>query len=88
MNKISGLSRDELVSLIYNTWKDTDVEEVAAECATCGKTPNAKYFYICDKCRLASIDHECHTCGIEARQCYYSSQNLQTFPCEHWSAPK
>ena len=88
MKAISELSKTELINLIYNTWKDTDVDEFSAECATCGTNPNAKYCYICDICDSALTDHECHTCAIEAVQCNIASQGEPIFPCSHWRAPK
>lgn len=50
MKKLKDLSKTELLSFIYNHMKDINIHDDLAECASCGTTAEAPYYYICDKC--------------------------------------
>lgn len=50
MRRLRDLSREELLSYIYNTYKDTDISTELAECAACGSNKDARYFFVCDHC--------------------------------------
>ena len=55
MKAIRDLSKDELISIIYNNCKDYSGNDIntfdeLAQCAQCGTVKNAKYSYICDEC--------------------------------------
>lgn len=49
MKAMNDLSKNELISLLYNNF-DVDTNEEVCECAACGQEPNAKFGYICDRC--------------------------------------
>ncbi len=49
MKNFQNLTKDELISLLYNNFNFSVIEE-NLECAGCGLTPDAKYYYICDRC--------------------------------------
>lgn len=55
MKALDDLSREELVNVLYNSF-GADVYAKTAECASCGDSKDAKYYYICDNCekRLAN----------------------------------
>ena len=48
MKKIKDLTKEELLSLIYTSLDVNDEEYI--ECACCGDTSKAKYYYICEYC--------------------------------------
>ena len=54
MRAIKELSKDELISLIYNIHdypeNGYNVSDPLAECASCGNTGKAEYYFICDRC--------------------------------------
>jgi hypothetical protein len=51
---IKDLTKDELISLLYNNF-DVNIFEESAECVGCcvdkENYKNAKYHYICDSCQ-------------------------------------
>lgn len=49
MDNITELSKEELKSLILNTLQ-IGIAEKSIECAGCGKTGKAKFYYVCDRC--------------------------------------
>jgi hypothetical protein len=49
MKKLHDLSKQELISLILNVLQ-IGVAEESIECAGCGKTSKAKFYYVCDEC--------------------------------------
>lgn len=53
MKQIDKLSKDELLSLIYNNFEGKTLFNVhPCECASCGqkKVEEGGYYYICDRC--------------------------------------
>lgn len=50
MKKLIDLSETELINFIQKRYRFVDVQEDAAECAVCGTTEDAKYYYCCDDC--------------------------------------
>ena len=50
MKKLDELEREELISLIYNALPMIRINEECLECAVCGKTDKAQYYYICSDC--------------------------------------
>ncbi len=50
MKKITELEKEELVSLILNAIPKLGIGEECLECAVCGKTAKARYYYICNNC--------------------------------------
>jgi hypothetical protein len=48
MKEMKELSKDELLNLLYNEFNVSTQEQ--CECAACGKTKFADYYYICDTC--------------------------------------
>ena len=53
MKSIKELSKDELVSMVLNNMPDVGITVTTFECAVCGKTDKADYYYICDACEKA-----------------------------------
>ena len=51
MKQLKELSKQELLGLIYNNLFSTKTDgSDICECACCGQTSNAKYYYECDEC--------------------------------------
>lgn len=50
MKKITELTKEELISLLYNNFSIVNVHEEVCECAACGDTGAAQFFYVCDNC--------------------------------------
>jgi len=49
MKAIQDLTRDELISFIYNN-TEFDTFEDSCECAVCGTNTNSLFYYVCDVC--------------------------------------
>jgi hypothetical protein len=50
MKKYKDLSKDERHSLKFNYDIKENFINKNLECALCGMTPNADFYYICDRC--------------------------------------
>lgn len=50
MKKIIELTKEEIISFVLNKLPTIDLNEECLECASCGETDKAKYYYICDDC--------------------------------------
>ncbi len=50
MKKIVELDKEELIGFIYNNLPTLNIWAKYIECAVCGKTDKAKYYYICTDC--------------------------------------
>jgi hypothetical protein len=51
MKALQSLTKDELISFIYNHPPgEIDIFEEAADCASCGTVAGTKYWFICDSC--------------------------------------
>ncbi len=50
MKTIKELSRGELENAFRTQCKSSDFKEPEFECACCGDTDKAKFYYICDGC--------------------------------------
>ncbi len=50
MKKITELKKEELIHFIFNNLPTLDINEECIECAACGETDEAKYYYICTDC--------------------------------------
>ena len=68
IRKISELSKEELLSFIYNNLKNTRLDDHPFRCASCGDSPDelvtmadgmvAKvYWYCCDKCEDNGLEY-------------------------------
>ncbi len=50
MKSLDELTKEELKSLWINIIPQLPIVMKCLECAACGKTSKAKYYYICDSC--------------------------------------
>ena len=57
MKAAQEMTKEELVSFVYNNL-NVDITEKIFECASCGDEPNAKFYYVCDKCNEVMIDDD------------------------------
>lgn len=58
MKSIQELSKSELIGLIHHHLPDTPFSDPCCECAVCGETADAQYYYICDDCEKLNDDEE------------------------------
>jgi len=57
MKLITKLTKRELLSVLFNKIPELG-EGAFAECAACGNTPNADFYYICDTCNEALSEEQ------------------------------
>lgn len=55
MKSLAELSKTELLSLMGQEF-NTDRVKRSCECATCGETDKAEFYYICDQCEADNAE--------------------------------
>jgi hypothetical protein len=89
LKALKDLSKDELLSYVFNKYKDTDIHEETHTCVTCGDGSGSPD-YICDACNGPCECDDCKAVGAFHNFALKKSkkEHIREIPDEVWQEIK